>query len=186
MLACALVAFAAGCGEVDGETAHFPGTVVYDSPDGPYHFHYLSPPWFSAVLPPELTPAGDSPRVFFVPPENVSGVPLEKDAPYTLRVKAVTAPADQALVASAAMLAPPPTADKLRDVMVVARGVVGREMSWKEAPGIFHREAYLSAQNPATSYRMRFTAKLDIENDPLVTQMIASFEPRASTAQGAP
>jgi hypothetical protein len=185
---------AAGCGDVDGGSSPYAGTVVFDSPDGAFHFHYLSPPWFAAELPegvelvPGALPAGAYRWVFFVPRVGKlpTGIPQQTDVRYSLYIKPETTPAAQALAASAAALSPPPAPDKLRDVVVEPRGTVGREMSWQEAPALFHREAYLSAQNPATSYRMGFTAERDISNDAMVALMIASFEPRASSVENTP
>ena len=165
----------AGCGDTDGESAHYPGTVVYNSPDGAFHFHYLSPPWLPVRLPGMMTP------IFLVPPTEISGVLTEADAPYTLHVDPIGAPAAQAISDSARALSPPVAAERMHDVVVPGGKAAGREMSWQESAMVFHREAYLSAAQTGSSFRMRFTARRDIADDPLIGQMITSFEPRSST-----
>ena len=46
--------------------------------------------------------------------------------------------------------------------------------------GIDTIEAYLAAQTPGTSYKLRFSAHHDIADDRMIAQMILSFEPRPS------
>lgn len=163
----------AGCGEQDGESTHFPGTVAYDSPDGAYHFHYLSPPWIPVKLLGMATP------VFVVPPPEITSVTSEADAPFSLRIEPVAAPAEQAIQERARTLSPPLPADRIRDVMSLTGGRAGQELSWQEG-SVFRREAYLAGAQAGSSFRLRFTAQRDIAADPMITQMIVSFEPHSS------
>ena len=81
LFVCALAALpAAGCGDIDGGSQPFPGTILYQDPNGAFEFRLLEPPWlppfivtfmdlsmtFSVVPPPDATvttdPTSCSPR----------------------------------------------------------------------------------------------------------------------------
>ena len=168
------------CGEQDGGSDRFPGTVIYDSPDATYHFHYLSPPWIAVKLP------GVSSPVFMVPPVDLSAgiTPTEADAPYSMRVEAVGMSFDQAIAASAGAVAPPVPAERIFDVLAPDHSRIGREMSWQEGTTVFRREADLAGAQAGACFRMRFTAKSDMSGNAMIAQMMASFQPRPSSAVG--
>lgn len=181
-LAASLALFLAACGEVDGQDAHFPGTVAYDSPDGQFHFHYLSPPWVPVAIP------GFEHPVFVVPPGdllNLKTIPNEADAPYSLRLEKMAMPAAAALeqVMSTETAATPVPASAIRDVATLGAEQPGIEMSYPAGSGVFRRDAFLELAAAAGCVRMRFSAEKDIAADPMVSQMIASLAAKPSTTE---
>jgi hypothetical protein len=175
----ALVAALAGCGDIDGGHEPFAGTSVYQDTSGAYQLRLLEPPWFPPIAP--LT-------FFFVPPsETLTSVPSETDALYTLHVTGADGDPAGALAASAAAASPPWDLGKQRAVQAVS-GAAGAELSWDQgaaAPQRFHREVFLAAPGGPT-FHLHFSAKKDIADDGMVTQMVLSFAPRGTTASGSP
>ena len=46
LVACSLAAlWVAGCGDIDGGSAEFPGTILYQDSEGAFEFRLLEPPW---------------------------------------------------------------------------------------------------------------------------------------------
>jgi hypothetical protein len=172
VFACALgLGGGVACGDIDGSSGHFPGTVVYESPTHDFHFHMLQPPWIPIPLP--------TGTFFAVPPTEVVAIPTEADALYSLHIDRMTGDAQAAFSAAAGTQQPP--WDLMQSQTVKAGAVtMGVEMSWQEAPTIFRRHAYINGAAAGTSFRLRFTAKKSMRDDPMITQMIASFEPKPS------
>ena len=174
LLVCALVVVpAAGCGDVDANTAQFPGTILYQDPKGAFEFRLLEPPWippfvltyqdlrmtFSVVPPPDATITAD-PNI------------LLAQALYSLQFSEVTG--DPA-AAMAEVLGSIPGGSSAESAPVdTATGTTGVEMTWQEDAGVFHRDAFLAGTGTPT-FRLHFTAQKEIAEDPMVGQMIASF-----------
>jgi hypothetical protein len=145
--------------------------IVYNSPARDFHFHMLQPPWIPVPLPTET--------FFVVPPTEVVGIPSEADALYSMHIDRQTGDARAAFSAAAGAQQPPWDLDQSQTLKAgaVAMGV---EMSWQETPTVFRRDAYINGAAADTSFRLRFTAKRSMRDDPMIAQMIASFEPRPS------
>jgi hypothetical protein len=172
--ACAAVlAGLAACGDINGGSGGFPGTVVYESPAKDFHFHLLEPPWIPFKL-----PTGET--FFLVPPEGTITITaaLESDAAYTLHIAIQSGDANaafQAHVIGAWDLSK-------KQALTTLGGDAGVEISWQEGAQVYHREAYVNGSAAGTSYQLRFTAKTSLANNPLIDQMVLSFEPRAFSA----
>jgi hypothetical protein len=162
-MAAALVLAAAACGEMNGQEAHFPGTVAYIP-----GFQY---PVF-------VVPSGDL--------LDLKAIPTEADAPYSLRLEKMTMPAAAALqqVMTTDASATPVPASAIRDVAVLGAEEPGIEMSYPAGAGVFRRDAFLELAAMAGCIRMRFSAAKDIASDPMVSQMIASFSAKPSATEG--
>jgi hypothetical protein len=163
---------AAGCGDVDATEQPFVGTVLYEDPAGAFTLRLLEPPW----LPP-LKLEGRT--IFVVPPSDatISTDPaiVLGEALYSLQIDppGAAAPAD---AMQAVKLGLPSTAIAIEDSTVrTAFGATGMELAWQMGFQ-YHRDAFLAAPGTPT-FRLHFTAKRDIGDDPMVAQMIASFDP---------
>jgi hypothetical protein len=173
-LASLLVLAAASCGGVNGGSEPFAGTTRFVDPGGTYELRLLEPPWVPLMI--------SGQRVFVVPPTDVvSTSATEADALYSLHIAGVQGDPRSALAVAAAAL-PGVTTSAARDVDAVS-GAEGVEVSWQEAPTVFHRDAFLGAPAGPT-FLMHFTAKKAIADDSMVTQMILSFAPRVAVANG--
>jgi hypothetical protein len=173
----ALLLGLAGCGDVDASAVSFPGTVVYESPSGSYHFHLLEPPWISISI------NNNSQVLFLVPPTDiavtVSASAQEADALYSLRVTAQAGDAASNFQAHA--LQNQWDASKQKSITPVG-GDAGIEINWQEAPAVYHREADIDGSTPGTSFLLKFTAKVPLDDDPMIDQMVLSFQPRPTVA----
>lgn len=174
LLACALaVVPAAGCGDIDASTAQFPGTILYQDPQGAFEFRLLQPPWippfvltyqelrltFSVVPPPDATITAD-PNV------------LLAQALYSLQFSQVTG---DPVAAMAEVKGSIPAGGSAESAPVdTATGTTGVEMTWQENADVFHRDAFLAGTGTPT-FRLHFTAQKEIAEDPMVGQMISSF-----------
>jgi hypothetical protein len=173
--ACSLAAaLAVGCGDVDGTTAQFPGTILYQDPKGGFEFRLLQPPW----LPPFLYVNGDLQLTFSVVPPvdaTISTDPavLLGEALYSLQFNKVTGDPATAMAEVKGTIpgggAAVPTVD-----VVTTTGSTGFEMAWQEQTTVFHRDAFLASAGTPT-FRLHFTAKKEIADDDMVGQMIRSF-----------
>lgn len=169
-LAAALVVPAA-CGQTDGGNAHFPGTVTYDSPAGDFHLHLLQPPWIPIRLPTET--------FFIVPPSAVSLSSREEDALYSLHIYRQSTTATMAFETQAQEQSPP--WDVAQSRTLAGGTTTGVEMSWTAGQERYYRDAYVDDDMPGTSFRLHFTAKQPMASDPMISQIIASFDPRPSS-----
>ena len=166
VLALAATLFAAiGCGDVDGSSQPFVGSVVYQDPGGAYQIRLLEPPWIPIPLPTET---------LFVVPPNGGEISLdETDALFSLHISAVTGtPTDLAAAATAGV----PAAAVHQQTVHAAGGASGIDVAWAESATVFHRDAFL-ATNGKSTYHLHFTAKQSMAGDPMITEMIVSFVP---------
>jgi hypothetical protein len=172
LLACALlVSSAVGCGDIDGDSAEFPGTILYQDPNGSFEFRLLQPPWippfffsqlnatFSVVPPPDATVSAD-PLI------------LLAEALYSLQFSEVTGDPATAMAAVKGTIAGGGTVPV--EEVTAASGSTGVQMAWQEAEAMFHRDAFLAGSGTPT-FRLHFTAKKEITDDDMVGQMISSF-----------
>ena len=165
---------AAGCGDIDAGSAQFPGTILYQDPNGAFEFRLLEPPWippfvltyrncsltFSVVPPPDATITAD-PNV------------LLGQALYSLQFSQVTGDPAAAMAEVKGTIPGGGTADPSAPVDA-ATGSTGVEMAWQENEDVFHRDAFLAGSGTPT-FRLHFTAQKEIAEDPMVGQMISSF-----------
>jgi hypothetical protein len=164
---------AAGCGDVDATDEPFVGTVRYEDPAGAFTLRLLQPPWL-----PALTIEG---RTFFVVPPSDATISTDPsivlgEALYSLQIDPPggTAPADAMQAVKAGL---PTTAVAVEDAPVrTASGATGMELAWQMGFD-YHLDAFL-ADSGTPTFRLHFTAKRDIGGDPMVAQMIASFDPQ--------
>jgi hypothetical protein len=165
LIAGATLLAAAGCGDVDGSSQPFVGSVLYQDPGGAYQIRLLEPPWVPIPLPTET---------LFVVPPNGGEISLdESDALYSLHIGAVTgAPTDLASATTAGI----PAGAVHQQTVHAAGGASGIDVSWAESATVFHRDAFL-ATNGKSTYHLHFTAKQSMAGDPMITQMIVSFVP---------
>ena len=168
------VLLSAACGQTDGQAGNFPGTVIYDSPAGDFHLHLLEPPWLPLRLPTET--------FFVVPPNAVTLSVREADALYSLHIYKQSTDATTAFTAQAQQQSPP---WDLGQSKALAGGTTsGVDMSWTGGANQYHRDAYVDDDAPGTSFRLHFTAKTPMATDPMISQIIASFQPWPSSANG--
>jgi hypothetical protein len=175
LLVCALAALpAVGCGDIDGSTEPFPGTILYQDPSGAFEFRLLEPPWippfivsfmglsatFSVVPPPDATVTTDT---------NV----LLSQALYSLQFSTVTGDPATAMATYKGSL-PGGAAGGSTSPVTTAAGSTGVEMAWQETAEVFHRDAFLAGSATPT-YGLHFTAQKPIDDDDMVGQMINSF-----------
>lgn len=167
-----LALMGAGCGQIDGANEPFAGTVLYEDPQGDFSLRILQPPWL-----PALKYQGKT--FFVVPPSDatISTDPLVilAEALYSLHVDAAGGAPPDAMQSIKSGL-PVTSMARDRDVRT-ASGATGMELSWKEAEELFHRDAFLAGSGTPT-FRLHFTARRDVGDDPMVGQMIASFDTR--------
>lgn len=174
LLACALAVLpAVGCGDVDGSTEQFPGTILYQDAQGAFEFRLLQPPWippfvltyqdlrvtFSVVPPPDATVTAD-PTI------------LLSQALYSLQFSQVTG--DPAAAMAEVKGSIPGGSSTESGTVDTATGTAGVEMTWQEDADVFHRDAFLAGTATPT-FRLHFTAQKEIGEDPMVGQMISSF-----------
>ncbi len=167
-----------GCGEIDGSQTQYPGTVRYLSPGGGYHFHYLAPPW---VL---VASSGDV--LDMIVPDSFTAIPRSTaDVLYHLRIEPQAAAALAAAVSRSQTLARDANAIVTAVRPVVVDGELARtEVLWRErSTDVLHRDAFLAGALPDESFRMSFSARVTLDDDPMISQMIASFgaEPAGGT-----
>jgi hypothetical protein len=164
---------AAGCGEIDATEQPFVGTVLYEDPAGAFSLRLLEPPW--------LPPLKFEGRTIFVVPPSDATISTDPaivlgEALYSLQIDPPggTAPADAMQAVKSGL---PSTAIAVEDSPVhTAFGATGMELAWQMGLQ-YHRDAFLAAPGTQT-FRLHFTAKRAIGDDPMVAQMIASFDPR--------
>lgn len=173
-----LCAAVAGCGDMDGGAGNFPGAFAYESPAMDFHFYLLEPPWIPVTL-----PTGET--FFLVPPDGTITISptavQETDAAYTLHITGQSGDAATAFQAAASAQSPAWNLGNQK-TFTTAGGDDGVEISWQEAAAIYHRQAYVNGSAAGTSYELRFTAKVSVASDPMVDQMVFSFEPRSISA----
>jgi hypothetical protein len=173
LIACALATSSTiGCGDIDGDSAQFPGTILYQDPAGAFEFRLLQPPW----IPPFIYPGLDVTFAVVPPPDaTISADPtvLLTEALYSLQFSKVTGDPATAMANVKGMIAgggsSVPTG-----MVTAASGSTGVEMAWQEAEGMFHRDAFLAGSGTPT-FRLHFTAQKEIAEDDMVGQMISSF-----------
>jgi len=172
LLACALaVSSAVGCGDIDGDSAQFPGTILYQDPAGAFEFRLLQPPW----IPPFIYPGLDVTFSVVPPPDaTVSADPtvLLTEALYSLQLSPVTG--DPATAMAAVKGTIPGGGTVPVDEVTSADGSTGVQMAWQEAEAMLHRDAFMAGTSTST-FRLHFTAKKEISEDEMVGQMISSF-----------
>lgn len=193
-LALAPVALAA-CGEVDAENEPFVGTVLYEHPMGAFRLRMLQPPW----LPP-LELEGET--IFIVPPQDATVTTdpaiVLGEALHSLQIgpQLSASPAAAADAVAAGLPAPTTTGTAPGSVsgsvqgsvqvqgsvmlrrreLETASGAPYVELSWQEGDAIYRREAFVAASGGAT-FHLRFRARNPNADDPMIAQMISSFEP---------
>jgi hypothetical protein len=171
LLACALVVSSAvGCGDIDGDSAQYPGTILYQDPAGAFEFRLLQPPW----IPPFVYPGLDV-TISVVPPPDatVSADPtiLLAEALYSLQFSKVTGDPATAMATVKGTITGGGT---VATDEVMSASSTGVQMAWQEADAMFHRDAFLAGSGTPT-FRLHFTAKKEISDDEMVGQMISSF-----------
>jgi hypothetical protein len=165
---------AVGCGDVDGGSAQFPGTILYEDPASAFEFRLLEPPW----VPPFVVAVAGVPMTFsVVPPPDATittdTAVLLSQALYSLQFSTVTGDPASAMATVKGTI--PGSATTVPTGMVVAAaGSTGVEMAWQESAAVFHRDAFLAGTATPT-FRLHFTAQKEIAEDPMVGQMINSF-----------
>ena len=173
LLVCALaVSSAVGCGDIDADSAQFPGTILYQDPNGAFEFHLLQPPW----IPPFVYPGLEVTFSVVPPPDaTVSADPtvLLAEALYSLQFSKVTGDPATAMAEVKGTIPGGGTAVP-SGMVTAASGSTGVEMAWQEAEGMFHRDAFLAGSGTPT-FRLHFTAQKEIAEDDMVGQMISSF-----------
>jgi len=162
----------AGCGDVDAGSTPFAGTVLYTDPAGAYQFNLVEPPWIPDAL--------DDVTVFAVPPSDLSAVTDLSAALYTLHIDTVIGtPESERNSEELAVFGTATGASSLQIAEGTVRTVAGDdayELAWIPSSGLFERDVFLAGPTSAT-FRLQFGAKAPIADDPMITQMILSFEP---------
>jgi hypothetical protein len=161
----------AACGDVNANDQPFAGMVVYKDPAGAFSLKLLEPPWLPPI-------SFDGETAFVVPPSDATittdPTVILAQALYTLQVTAVPGtPGPLAAGLAAAVATSAPT----QATVETASGATGAEVAWQESATLFHRNAFVAAPSTAT-FQLVFTAKKAIADDPMIGQMIASFEPQ--------
>src|SRR6266540_3987806 len=174
LLPSVLLAWAAvGCGEINASEEPFVGTVAYQDPGGAFSLRLLEPPWTPPFRIQGITFSG-------VPPSDVTDfsdpTALLAKALYSLQIDPPGGTAPEAAM-QAVKEGLPATAMAAEEAVTTASGADGMVLAWQEAAEIFHRDAFVAASGTPT-YRLHFTAKKAIGDDPMVGQMIASFTPK--------
>ena len=170
LLFLALAGASASCGDINGGSEPFPGTVAYVSSQNAYHLRLLEPPWLPVTLQGET--------VFLVPSStlSVSVSSKESDALYSLHVTPQPGNALTSFQTSASAQTPPWDLGAKQDVTAVG-GQAGLDISWQESATVFHREAHIDGDSAASSFQLLFTGKKSLAGDPMILQMIISFGP---------
>src|SRR5262245_57606536 len=176
LFVCSLAAASStGCGDVDGGSAQFPGTILYQDPKGAFEFRLLQPPW----LPPFLYVYKDlnlEMTFSVVPPIDATITTdvsiLLGEALYSLQFSKVTGDPASAMAEVKGTI---PGGGAVPTVAVeTGGGSTGVEMAWQEDEEVFHRDAFLASPGTPT-FRLHFTAKKAIADDNMIGQMITSF-----------
>jgi hypothetical protein len=172
LLASAGILAASACGDIDGGKVPFAGAARYQEPSGAYELRLLQPPWIPVTI--------SGMTLFVVPPTEVFNTNAkESDMLYSLHILGVGGDPASALAAAAT-----PAWGASSPLPVTAlSGAAGLEVSWQEAPGVFHREVFLGTSSGPT-FQLHFTAKTSLADDPMITQMILSFAPRGTIVVG--
>jgi hypothetical protein len=178
LLVCSLaVISAAGCGDIDGSTAQFPGTILYQDAKGDFEFRLLQPPW----LPPfryTNTQLGIDLTYSVVPPVDATVTAdvtvLLNEALYSLQFGEVTGDPATAMAEVKGTI-PGGGASVPSAAVATVSGSTGVEMAWQEQETVFYRDAFLASPGTPT-YRLHFAAKKEIATDAMVGQMIRSFK----------
>ena len=164
---------AVGCGEVDAKNEPFVGTVLYQDSEGAFSMRLLEPPWTPPFKVQGITFSG-------VPPSDVTDfsdpLALLAEALYSLQIDPPGGTAPMAAM-QAVKAGLPVTVMAAEEPVTTASGAGGMVLVWQEAVEIFHRDAFIAASGTPT-FRLHFTAKKAIGEDPMVAQMIASFTPQ--------
>ena len=175
LLLCTLaVGSTAGCGDIDGGTAEYPGTILYQDPEGGFEFRLLQPPW----LPPFLYKFEDLRLTFSVVPPPDATVTTNLDiilgqALYSLQFSKVGGDPAAAIAEVKGSLPGGASIEPSAPVSNTS-GSSGVEMAWQEESDVFHRDAFLAGAGTPT-FRLHFTAKKDITDDIMIGQIISSF-----------
>jgi len=160
---------APACGDVNAGDDPFAGMVLYEDPAGAFSLRLLEPPW----LPP-LSLDGET--AFVVPPSDIAITTdpsvILSEALYSLQVQ--TEPGASAALAAAFATALPPASMMQQQSAQTASGLASFEVAWQESPTQFRRDVFLAA-SPTQAFHLLFTAGRPIGDDPMITQMIASF-----------
>jgi hypothetical protein len=173
LIAGALAAISAvGCGDVDGGSQPFAGTILYEDSGGAFEFRLLEPPWIPPLYVTQLMATFS-----VVPPANATittdPTVLLAESLYSLQVWPVTGDPATAM-ASVKGTIPAGAASVPMNAVETASGNTGVEMAWQEATEVFHRDAFLAGSATPT-FRLHFTAQKPIDDDAMVGQMISSF-----------
>jgi len=176
LFACALAASAAaGCGDIDGGSQPFPGTILYQDQNGAFEFRLLEPPWIPPFV---ITFMGISLTFAVVPPPDATVTTdpnvLLSQALYSLQFSTVTGDPATAMATVKGSI-PGGAAGVPTNVVEASAGTTGVEMAWQETDDVFHRDAFLAGAATPT-FRLHFTAKKPIDDDDMVGQMINSFK----------
>jgi hypothetical protein len=167
----ALLAAVPACGDVNANDQPFAGMVAYKDPAGAFSLRLLEPPWLGPI-------SFDGETAFFVPPSNATittdATVVLAEALYTLQVLSVPGSPTELATGLAAAVAPNVPTQAME---TTASGASAAEVSWQDSGTVFHRDAFVAAPSTAT-YELVFTAKKAIADDPMIGQMIVSFEPK--------
>src|SRR4026209_316608 len=131
LMVCSLAGIStAGCGDIDGSHAAFPGTILYRGPKGAFEFRLIQPPW----IPPFFFP--DIAQTFsVVPPPDATVTPdpsiLLKEALYHLPRYAVTGDPVTAMTEVKGTI-PGGGTTVPTGLVETATGSAGVEMAWQE------------------------------------------------------
>jgi hypothetical protein len=161
---------AVGCGDIDGGSEPFAGTVLYQSPGQSYHLRLLEPPWLPVTLQNET--------IFLVPSSTltVSVMAQESDALYSLHITPQSGNAAAAFQTRASAQSPPWDLSQKQSFTTVG-GQAGVSISWQESATAFHQEAHIDGANSSSSFQLLFTARRSLADDAMILQMILSFGP---------
>ena len=156
------------CGQVDAGSAQFVGAVRFKDPAGTYAISLLEPPWIPVVV------LGVT--VFIVPPSDatitVDVTHALTMALYSLQVERPAGAPTEAMEQVFAAL--PQGATVGPRTFTTAAGANGVEIAWQEATETFHRDAFIAGAGTQT-FQLHFTGRHALEDDAMLTQMIASF-----------
>jgi hypothetical protein len=165
-------ALVAGCGDVDAGSTPFAGTVLYTDPAGAYRFNLVEPPWIPDPL--------DSVTVFAVPPSDLSAVTDLSAALYTLHIDTVIGtPESSRNNEERSVFGTATGASSSQSAEGTIRTVAGDdayELAWIPSAGLYEQDVFVAGPTSAT-FRLQFGAKVPIADDPMITQMILSFQP---------
>jgi len=175
LVVCALAAVsAAGCGDIDGGSEPFPGTILYQDSKGAFEFRLLEPPWFPPFV---ITYMEVSQTFSVVPPPDATVTTdpniLLNQALYSLQFSTISGDPATAMATVKGSI-PGGAVGVPAQPVEAGTGTSGLEMAWQENDAVFHRDAFLAGAGTPT-FRLHFTAKKPIDDDDMVGQMINSF-----------